>query len=541
MIDRQSIPRRALDLEDYADIVRRNFRWLIAPAFAGLVISTVVAFALQNTYVSDALIRVVPQQISTELVHPVSAQDVADRVNAMVQSLESRNTLTNIITTYGLYKSEVKHEPFEDVISQMQKSIGIRPMTGLTSGTERELPAIQISFSYSDRYMAQKVCQNLVSRLMDASTEASSQTEVSVNQFLRDEFDQAKRDLDTIEQKLSDFRQKNAGHLPEETQTNISQMNALETRMSSLSEAATHNAEQRMMLESELRLAKDRLAAIQTNSPQSLAHNEHVMELNRQIEQLETNIASMRDRYTEDYPGLQSAKSQLAVLKKQRDQALKDDAAAPPLIPVDTSTINRERVDAQGQIDQLQVALKSNAMEAQQIQKQSGQVNAGLKSIQDRLEAVPAGEKEYADLNRDEALARERYIESESKVGKSAVSMDLERRRQGQTVEQLDQASLPEQPTAPRRTLIIPAGPVIGLVLGFVFVTVREVRDTTLKNLKDARLYTQLSILGSVPLLENDVVVQRRRQMMWVSWAAATFVGLAIIAGSVAHYLLKKA
>jgi hypothetical protein len=60
-----------------------------------------------------------------------------------------------------------------------------------------------------------------------------------------------------------------------------------------------------------------------------------------------------------------------------------------------------------------------------------------------------------------------------------------------------------------------------------------------LKNLKDARLYTQLSILGSVPLLENDVVVQRRKQVMWVSWATGTLLGLAIIAGSIAHHYLK--
>ena len=80
-----------------------------------------------------------------------------------------------------------------------------------------------------------------------------------------------------------------------------------------------------------------------------------------------------------------------------------------------------------------------------------------------------------------------------------------------------------------------------GLLLGILLVALREVRDTSLKNLKDARLYTQLSILGSIPLLENDVVVQRRKQVMWVGWATATVFGLAIIAGSVAHYYLTKA
>jgi hypothetical protein len=53
-------------------------------------------------------------------------------------------------------------------------------------------------------------------------------------------------------------------------------------------------------------------------------------------------------------------------------------------------------------------------------------------------------------------------------------------------------------------------------------------------------MYTQLSILGSIPLLENDVVVQRRKQVMLVSWATATVLGIALIVGSVAHYYLNR-
>ena len=36
------------------------------------------------------------------------------------------------------------------------------------------------------------------------------------------------------------------------------------------------------------------------------------------------------------------------------------------------------------------------------------------------------------------------------------------------------------------------------------------------------------------------MVVQRRKQVMWVGWATATILGIAIMAGSVAHYFLKQ-
>lgn len=76
----------------------------------------------------------------------------------------------------------------------------------------------------------------------------------------------------------------------------------------------------------------------------------------------------------------------------------------------------------------------------------------------------------------------------------------------------------------------------VGLLLGVVLAGVREMKDTTLKNLKDVRAYTQLTVLGSVPLLEDDVVVKRRKRMALLSWMTALVVGAVVMAGAVAYY-----
>jgi len=512
-------------------------RWIIAPAFAGLVIATVAAFMLEDTYVSTALIRVTPQQISPELIASVTSQDVADRINGMAQTILSRSTLTNLISTYGLYKKELKSEPMEDVIDKMHKAIAIYPVGGSAMGG-KFLPAMQVSFSYSDKYTAQKVCADLVSRFMNLSSQDVVESQTQANEFLSDELQQAKHDLDQLEQKLSDFRAQHAGHLPEEMATNLQEMNALDGRLGSLMEAANHNSEQRMMLENELHIAKDRLSAASYHASQAQWQNQRVAALDQQIEGLENNIAAMRERYTEDYPDLQAAKDQLARLKRDRDAAAKEKPPKPDAA-ADNPLSNRERLDAQENVDRIQTQLKANAMEMAQINRDIGGVNGSLRSYQGRL-GQPTGEKEYSDLMRDRDLARQRYIDLEMKHEKSNVSIDMERRKEGETLELLDQASLPTTPTAPKRRTILPTGAFIGLVVGIMLVAVREVKDTSLKNLKDARLYTQLSILGSIPLLENDIVVQRRKQVMWVGWATATIAGLAIMAGSVAHYYLSK-
>lgn len=543
MLDQPSVPRRPFDFEDYIDILRRNIGWILAPAFAGLVLATVIAYWLDDTYVSHAEIRIVPQQIKESLVETATSQQLADHINAMAENIESRTTLTNLINTYGLYKKELKREPLEDVIEQMRaKDIKIVPKSAVTSVTGKSLPAMDVSFAYRDRYLAQKVCADLVSRFMNEHTVDRMTNERATNEFLNDEFERAKRDLDALDQKLAEFRKRNAGRLPEQMETNVSQMNALEQRLTTLNEAASRNNEQRMLLESDLRIAKDRLASIKNISPQVQARNEHLLALDRQIQTLETNIADMKERYTEDYPDLQSARAQLSVLKRQRDEAARQDkGAAKAESSVENPNTTRERQDAQAAIEQLQTQLKANAVEAQQINKEIQSVNGSLKNYQTRVESVPVGEKEYAELMRDRELAKQKYEELEAKRQKSSISMDMQSHQQGETLEVLDPASLPTAPAAPRREFIIPLGAIAGLIFGVIIVAIREVKDTSLKNLKDARLYTQLVILGSIPLLENNVVVRRRKRVMWAGWVLATLAGLAVIAGSVARYYMSKA
>ncbi len=59
----------------------------------------------------------------------------------------------------------------------------------------------------------------------------------------------------------------------------------------------------------------------------------------------------------------------------------------------------------------------------------------------------------------------------------------------------------------------------------------REMKDTSLKNLKDVRAYTQMAILGSVPLLENDFVVRRRRRLAWLGWTTACLAAAVVMSG----------
>ena len=113
----------------------------------------------------------------------------------------------------------------------------------------------------------------------------------------------------------------------------------------------------------------------------------------------------------------------------------------------------------------------------------------------------------------------------------------MEEHKAGETLEILESPITPETPASPVRPLIIVAGTVIGLVLGIVFAGAKEIKNTSLKNLKEVRAYTNLPVLSSIPLLENALLVRRKRRLAWLAWSSAIIIGSILMCGAVYYHL----
>src|SRR4051812_38558732 len=197
-----STSRRSLDVEDYIDIVRRHKAWILGPAFCSLVLSVVVAFLWPDTFVSQAVIRVVPPQVPETYVQTNLNMEMNQRINSMAQTILSRGALINIINTFNLYPRDRQRKPMEDVVEDMKAAVRIGAVTSVTAAN-RGVSAFSISFAYDNRLLAQKVTADLVSRFMTENTRDRTTQSVQTTQFLKDQSDSAKKDLEAIEDRLA--------------------------------------------------------------------------------------------------------------------------------------------------------------------------------------------------------------------------------------------------------------------------------------------------------------------------------------------------
>ena len=544
--DPSAIQRRTLDVEDYIDIVRRHKTWIFGPTFAGLVAAVVVAFLWSDTYVSSAVIRVVPPQVPESLVPTNLNMDAQGHINAMAQVILSRATLTNIINTQGLYPKERTRMPIDDVVERMKsKDVKIEPTSSNSVTGHDAVSAFRISFAYENRVTAHRVCEDLVSRFITENMKDRSQQSLSTTQFLGDEWEESKKKLDEYEQKLSAFRARNMGRLPDQMESNVQQLNALQIQLTNLDTAISRASQDKLLLENQIRIYKDQIAVLKEPvlPEQVIARrSEKLAEKDREVANLENNLTVLREKYKDTYPDVQRVEGLLATARKQREALLKEEEDVKPAAAgrAQTPHSTREERDIEGlmQRDQAQIAVRN--LEIEEYQKELKRVNADMKVYQARIEGLPVGMKEYSELLRDRDLAKKTYEDLDAKMSRSQMSTNLENRKQGATLELLDAASLPQSPSEPKRPVIIAIGTMAAFALGLLLAGAREVKDTSLKNLKDVRAYTQLTVLGSIPLLENDLVVRHRRRLAWLGWSVAGLVGVVVMSGSVAYYFAAR-
>jgi len=553
-----NVSRRPPDVEDYIDMLRRYRSWVIGPMFAGLVLAVVVAFLWPDTYISQAVMRITPAVVPENLVPSVLNTQMAERLNSMQQEILSRGSLQELIQrpSMDLYKRERQRLPLEDIIQDMRnKYIRIQMMeTPASSGERRFASAFLIQFSYTDRYKAQAVVRELVNRFMNQNVTVQKNEATLTTNFLNDELRTAKDNLERLDTEISTFKSANQNRLPEQLPANIQSLQGLRMELNQINEAINRDNQEKMFQESTLQSLKNQASFITNNLEDTVGNqttavkNERLIRLNQAIQDTKSNLAALKQSFTEDYPDIKTMQARLAALETEREdlekQEIEQAAAAtaePSTRKVTNPQMQKSLQDVQAQTAATQVRIQAATMDVEERTRQRSELEKQIAAKQSSIDMSPPLEQVYARLLRDYDLAKQNYSEMVKRQEASITAKNLEEAGAGQKLEALDPASLPEAPSEPNRLAIAGIGSLVGLVAGILLAGAKEVKNTSLKNLKDVRAYTNLPVLSSIPLLENALLVRRKRRLFWLAWSSAIIIGSIAMSGSAYYYYFGHA
>ena len=560
-----TISRRALDVEDYIDIGRRHVGWIVGPAFLGVVVSICVAFLLPNEYSSKATMQITPAQVSDNVVQSTISNSLNDRIQQMEQQILSRTALSAIINDprLNLYVDERKTKPLEDVIEDMKHAVGI-DFVSLPGSLGKRATAFDIRFTYSDRFKAQMTVQALMNKFDEANTNTQKNDQDAIKSTVGDLLQKAKADLQDANDKLTAFKEGNAGKLPENVQLNLGREAGYTAKIQSDTDRIFQDKQAIAQLDTRRDQVKGRLEfydeqqatlqslAMTPGSPAAQQQNPDLVAIDKAIDSMEFNLQQLRKQYDDKFPSIRAAVRQLDSYKSRRADLVKrlqakadaDSAAAAADGARSKPVVNTEAALKEAQIRR-QVDDDLKAIDAQQklldadilrLQTEQASYKKDSDDVSQMLKDSTGIEANYSELVTAKELAQQTYLDWQKKQQLEDANGQLLQRKVGENLDVLDVPSLPSGPTKPNRPQIIGLGFAMSIILGLGMAGLQEAKDTSLKNLKDVRAYTNLPVLCSIPLLENTMLVKRKRRLTYLAWAAAVILGAAAVAGSLIYY-----
>jgi polysaccharide chain length determinant protein (PEP-CTERM system associated) len=479
---------RELTAADYIAMLRRRWVLVVVLAAVGCPISYIVSRFLPNRFKSQTLVLVERPSVPEKIVESLDTEDLAQRLSSMQQQILSRSRLEPIINRFGLYSDDLNKVPMEDLVARLQKAIEVTPILPMAETQSRHLPGFYVSVTLGNARTAQQVCTAVTSMFIEENLRLRQQHSEDTTQFLVNQLAQAKANLDEQDAKLAAFKSHYLGSLPDQEQMNLNLLGNMTSQLDAATQALARAQQEKTFAESMLAQQIAAWQATQTgHSPETLE---------QQLAALQTQLATLQSRYTDDYPDVIKAKNDIAALKKQIAmsdiQKTSTDAGKTQKNALEPTQVAQLRA----QVHNLEQVIAEKAREQEQIKQQ-------IRLYQDRVQSTPAVEQQFKELTRGYQTALESYSELQKKRDESAMAAELERKQQGEQFRVLDPANLPDKPSFPNRPLFAVGGLGGGLALGLAIAFLLEMKDSSLKTERDVEFALRLPVLAMIPQIET--------------------------------------
>src|SRR5579862_757427 len=476
---------RELTLADYMAMLRRRWMLIVVLALVGGPLAYGVSRFLPDRYKSQTLVLVERPSVPEKIVASLDNEDLSQRLSSMQQQILSRSRLEPIINQFGLYSGEVSKVPMEDLVGQLQKAIEVTPITPMAA-TQSQLPGFYVNVTMGNARTAQQVCTAVTSMFIEENLRLRQQHAEDTTQFLVTQLAEAKANLDEQDAKLAAFKSHYLGALPEQEQMNLNLLSNMTSQLDAATQALARAQQDKSFAESMLTQQIATWQATQTgHSPETLE---------QQLAALQTQLATLQSRYTDDYPDVIKIKNDISALKRQlatSDPHKPNADASKTKNTLEPSQIAQLRA----QVHNLDQVIAEKAREQEQIKQQ-------IKLYQERVQSSPAVEQQFKELTRGYQTALDSYNELQKKRDESAMAAELERKQQGEQFRVLDPANLPDKPSFPNRLLFAAGGLGGGLALGLGIAFLLEMKDSSLKTERDVEFALRLPVLAMIPEIQ---------------------------------------
>ena len=550
---------------DYLEVARRRSGPALVVSLLLLLVALALALGLPAVYKSRAVVLIEAQEIPQDMVRSMITSFADQRLQVISQRVLTSTNLNSIIQRFDLYQSERKRQPLEVVQERMRRDISVAPISAEVVDPKQGR-AVQATIAFELAYeskspeVAQRVANEIVSLLLNENLKQRTETAADTLGFLSSEAEKLGADVASLEQRLAEFKTRNASSLPELSNLNLELMNRSEGEISAMDGQLRSLDQQRVYLESELAQQKpvtqlvsetgerilgpsDRLKILESefaplaarygsSHPDVVAKRREIESLEQQtgggnagaelalrLQRAQADYAVLLKKYAPDHPDVKRLGREVDQLQAELNKAARATPAVPPanLAPDNPAYI------------QLKARLDATLGDIAALQSQRAAMKAKIADLEERLTKAPETEREYRGLTRDYEIAQRKYQEVLAKRQEAELAKNLESKQRGERFSLIEPPIIPEAPAKPNRLAIGILGLVLALAGGLGTATLLEALDTRIYGRHGVARLLGVPPLAVIPVLQSVELENRKRLRAFVLLAILLAAASAVL------------
>ncbi|XQW85341.1 XrtA system polysaccharide chain length determinant [Thalassotalea piscium] len=493
--------------------------WLICP------IGWYVVSQLDNVYESEATVFADTQSILGPLLKGITVStDTEKQIELMVRTLLSRDNLERISRMTDLDVTADTPAQYEMLISELKEDIRIQKTGG------RKQNIFKITYEHQDPEVAKSVVQSVLTVFIESMLGESRSDSDSAQRFLESQIKEYENRLATSEAKLTDFKQKYSGILPDQYGGYYQKLTIAKEQLKAM---------ELNILETKTQLESARAQLPKKNDEANQAQNNIVGKntiqttFDSRIEELQATLDNLLLRYTEKHPDVVEVKNRLALLSKQREKEIEEflDSSNND----DNYNLSQNPV-TQGimiQINQLENQIASATVRANSYREQ-------VADLESKIHILPEIEAQLTALNRGYEITKNQYEKLLSRKETAQIAKQADESTNKINFRIIDPPKAPTKPSGPKRILLFVAVLVAGLGVGTALsLFVSQINPVVTSGRQVAQV-TGIPVFGVVSAADNLGLQKWHRRKTQI-FIFSNMLLLSILCALIAYFLFPDA
>lgn len=475
-------------LMDYLATLRRR-AWPAAIAFVLVfAVASVEAIIRPPTYRATGTILVESQQIPDDLIRSTVTSFADERILVIKQRVMTQSNLRNIIDKYDLFADERRSVPASEVMDMMRSRIGVELISADVVGNRKTTIAFKVSYDDQQADVAYKVANELITLFLDENVKTRTARATETTEFLTQEAEKLRQNLDEVEQKVSAYKQQHGSALPEHLEMRMSMLARVEAELKEVERA-------RKDAEAEMRMLDIELTAASAGKD-SLAPGAAAPSPAQQLAMLRTEHTKLATTYSLNHPSLRSLQRKIEALEKSLGE---------PKAPAEAAA---DPKDTELTVAKVKARIEATEARMSSLTQQMKGLKAQRADYERMILRTPEVERGMAALLRDHENAKSKYEEVRSKQMSAQISENLEEDKKAERFALLEPPLLPDKPFEPNRKKIAAMGFFLALASSGGLVMALESVQQRLHGMRALGV-----VLGQMPLVAIPYISTREELM----------------------------